>query len=91
VARGLPTTPKRGHSVHIDDDQRQLQITFGEMRAILDVFPSWKWTPDDAGAVLTVLSRRFFLHQSQVNILDLSDIVEPLEAAGDLVDELEAG
>jgi len=48
--------------------QRELHTIFSEMRAILDVFPSWDWTPDDAKAVLDTLSRRFFLHKSQADV-----------------------
>jgi hypothetical protein len=77
---------------HQDSDRRELHTVFSEMRAILDVFPSSAWAPDDAKAVLDVLSRRFFLHESQADVIELSGhLVENPKPPGDLLDDLEAG
>ena len=54
-----------------DAGQRKLHTVFAEMNALLDVFPSPSWSPDDAQAVLDALSRRFYLHKTQEDIIEL--------------------
>jgi len=39
-------------------NQRKLVLIFLEMKALFYVFPSRDWSPEDAQAVLDVLSRR---------------------------------
>jgi hypothetical protein len=39
-------------------NQRKLVLIFREMKALFYIFPSRDWSPEDAQALLDVLSRR---------------------------------